>query len=142
MPGILVFVSVIVTVHALGTALGGWAVLEENYSKQEHGQELLMPMGLAWFVALLCWGLAALQAVCVVLARKRRPWVNAVLAVWLAFVVLSTLVGFAGSLAAGAPSLAMLVVLGIDVAALWMVLGDTARRWFSARRPATTPARR
>ncbi|MGW0776878.1 hypothetical protein ACWD01_25200 [Streptomyces sp. NPDC002835] len=140
MPGILVFVLVIVTVHALGTALGGWAVLEENYSKREHGQELLMPMGLAWFVALLCWGLAALQAVCVVLARKRRPWVNVVLAVWLAFVALSTLVGFAGSLAAGAPSLAMLVVLGIDVAALWMVLGDAARRWFSARRPATTPA--
>jgi hypothetical protein len=138
MPGALVFVLVIVTVHALGTAFGGWAVLEENYSKQEHGQDLLMPMATAWFVALFCWGLAALQVVCVVLAHKRRPWVNVVLAVCLAFVAFSTLVGFIGSLAAGAPSLAMLVILGIDGVALWMVLGDTARRWFSARRPAPT----
>ncbi|WP_141662935.1 hypothetical protein [Streptomyces sp. Wb2n-11] len=56
MPGPLVFVLVTVTVHALGTAFGGWAILQENLSKQEHGQDLLTPMGMAWFVALFCWG--------------------------------------------------------------------------------------
>lgn len=55
MPGAVVFVLVVVAVHALGTAFGGWAVVEENRSKQEHGQDLLMPMGMAWFLALFCW---------------------------------------------------------------------------------------
>ncbi|MGW0565552.1 hypothetical protein ACWDZ4_34415 [Streptomyces sp. NPDC003016] len=136
MPGTLVLVLVIVTVHALGTAFGGWAILQENFSKQEHGQDLLMPMGMAWFVALFCWGLAALQVICVVLARKRRLWVRAVFAVWLVFVAFSTLLGFLGSLAAGAPSLAVLVISGIDGVALWVVLGETGRRWFSVRSPA------
>lgn len=138
MTGALVFVLVIVTAHAVGTAFGGWAILEENYSKQEHGQDLLMPMGVAWFVALFCWGVAALQAVCVALARKRRPWIRVVLAVWLIFVALSTLVGFLGSLAAGTPSLAVLVVLGIDAVALWVVCGERAGHWFSVRGPAPT----
>ncbi|MDN3293006.1 hypothetical protein QWM81_02855 [Streptomyces ficellus] len=141
MTGALVFVLVIVTVHALGTAFGGWAILQENYSKQEHGQNLLMPMGMAWFVALFCWGMAALQVVCVVLARKRRPWVRVVLAVWLILVVFSTVLSFIGSLAAGTPSLAMLVVSGIDVVALWVVLGETGRRWFSVRSQAPTAPR-
>ena len=136
MPGVLVAVLVVVTAHALGAAFGGWAVLEENRSKQEHGQDLLLPWGLAWFTALFCWGLAALQIVCVVLARKRRAWVRVVLIVCLSFVALSTVVGFLGSLAADAPSLAMFVIAGIDVAALWMVCGETGRDYFSVRAPA------
>jgi cation transport ATPase len=136
MPGALIFVLVVVAAHALGTAFGGWAVIEENRSKQEHGQDLLMPMAMAWFVALLCWGLAALQAVCVVLARKRGAWVRVVLIVCLAFVSLSTAVGFLGSLVAGTPSLPVFVIAGIDVAALWMVSGHRGRRYFSVGSPA------
>ncbi|KAF4410270.1 collagen-like triple helix repeat-containing protein [Streptomyces lycii] len=140
--GALVFVLVIVAVHALGTAAGGWAVLDENYNKEEHGQDLLMPMGLAWFVAVFCWAMAALQAACVVLARRRRPWIRVVLAVCLAFLACSMFLAFMGSLAAGAPSLAAILVLGVDTAALWVVLGETGRRWFSARGPATPAAHR
>ncbi|MCT9075147.1 hypothetical protein [Streptomyces fulvoviolaceus] len=138
MPWAIIFVLVIVTVNALSAALGGWAILQENYSKQEHNQDLLMPMGTAWFVALFCSGTAALQIVCVVLARRRRPWVNVVLVVWLIFVALSTAVGFLASLVSGAPSLAMLVLFGIDVVALWMALGNAAAYWFSVRGPAPT----
>ncbi|MBO8196811.1 hypothetical protein JW613_00565 [Streptomyces smyrnaeus] len=138
MPGALVFVLVTVAVSALGTAYGSWTLLQENHSKQEHGQELLVPMGMAWFVALFCWGLAALEITCVVLARKRRPWVGAVLAGCLIFVVLATVVGFLGSLVAGAPNLAVLLVLGIDLVAVWVALGETARRWFSVRPPLPT----
>jgi len=133
MSGALVFVLVVVAAHALGTAFGGWAVLEENQNKQEHGQELLLPMGMAWFVALFCWGLAALQVVCVVLARKRRPWVRVVLIVCLGFMALSTGAGFLGSLAAGVPDLAVFVIACVDVAAVWMVSGEAARRYFSVR---------
>ncbi|MFD7408511.1 hypothetical protein ACFV7R_39035 [Streptomyces sp. NPDC059866] len=136
MPGALVFVLVIVTAHAVGTVFGGWAIIEENRSKQEHGQELLLPMGMAWFVALFCWALAALMAVCVVLARGRRPWVRVVLIVSLSFVAFGTVLGFVGSLASGAPSLPVFVIAGIDVAALWMVCGETGRHYFSVRGPA------
>ncbi|MFC9914501.1 hypothetical protein [Streptomyces sp. NPDC127197] len=139
MPGALIFVLVIVTAHALGTVFGGWAIIEENRSKQEHGQELLMPMGMAWFVALFCWALAALMVVCVVLARKRRTWVRVVLIVCLSFVAFGTVLGFLGSLASGAPSLAVFVIAGIDVAALWMVCGETSRHYFSVRSPAPAP---
>ncbi|MEU2572433.1 hypothetical protein ACIP3B_05135 [Streptomyces anulatus] len=139
--GALVFVLVVVAVHAVGTALGGWVVLDENYSKQEHGQDLILPMDMAWFVALLCWGLAALQAVCVALAGRRRPWTRAVLAAGLALVACSTLIGFLGSLLSGAPSLPVLLVFGIDAAALWVLLGGTAQRWFSVRGPAPTTPR-
>ncbi|MBA4863077.1 hypothetical protein H1V43_17155 [Streptomyces sp. PSKA54] len=138
MPGALIFVLVVVTAHALGTVFGGWAIIEENQSKQEHGQDLLMPMGMAWFVALFCWALAALQVVCVVLARGRRTWVRVVLIVCLSFVTLGTVFGFIGSLASGAPSLAMFVIAGIDVAALWIVSGERGRHWFSVRSPAPT----
>ncbi|MFJ7075433.1 hypothetical protein [Streptomyces sp. NPDC098781] len=131
MPAAVVFVLVVVAAHALGTVIGGWAVLDENHSKQEHGQELLMPMGLAWFTALFGWALAALQVHCVVLARGRRPWIRVVLAVCLVFVALSTALGFLGSLAAGTPSVAVLLIAGIDVAAGWVVLGEKGRRWFS-----------
>lgn len=141
MPGALIFVCVIVTAHALGTVFGGWAILDENQSKQEHGQDLLLPMGLAWFVALFCWGLAALQLACVVLAHKRRSWIRVVLIVCLSFVVLSTAIGFLGSLASGAPSLAVFVIAGIDVAALWMVCGERGRHYFSVRSPAPTSPR-
>ncbi|MGW3726359.1 hypothetical protein [Streptomyces sp. NPDC000851] len=138
MPGALIFVLVIVTAHAVGTVFGGWAIIEENQSKQEHGQELLMPMGMAWFVALFCWALAALMVACVVLARKRRTWVRVVLIVCLSFVAFGTVLGFLGSLASGAPSLAVFVIAGIDVAALWMVCGETGRHYFSVRSPAPT----
>ncbi|WP_344494439.1 hypothetical protein [Streptomyces enissocaesilis] len=136
--GALVLVLVVVVAHAVGTAFGGWAILDENYGKREHGQDLIMPMGLARFVAWFCWALAALQVACVVLAGRRRPWVRVVLAVCLAFVACSTLLAFVGSLASGAPSPAVLLVFGIDGAALWVVLGETARRWFSVRGPAPT----
>ncbi|MEV0224071.1 hypothetical protein [Streptomyces sp. NPDC050704] len=138
MPWAIVFVLVIVTLNALSMAFGSWALLQENYSKQEHNQDLLMPMDTAWFVALFCSGMAALQIVCVLLARKRRLWVNAVLAVCLIFVALATVVGFLASLLAGAPSLAMLVLFGIDVVAVWMLLGDSAGHWFSVRGSAPT----
>ncbi|MGP4084924.1 hypothetical protein [Streptomyces sp. KR55] len=138
MPGALIFVLVIVTAHALGTVVGGWAIIEENQSKQEHGQELLLPMGMAWFVALFCWALAALMVVCVVLARGRRPWVRVVLIVCLSFAAFGTVFGFIGSLASGAPSLAMFVIAGVDVAALWMVSGEKGRHYFSVRSPAPT----
>ncbi|WP_143663814.1 hypothetical protein [Streptomyces sp. rh34] len=140
-PGALVFVLVVVAVHAVGTALGGWVVLDENYSKQEHGQDLILPMDMAWFVALFCWGLAALQAACVALSGRRRPWTRAVLAACLALVACSTLIGFLGSLLSGAPSLPVLLVFGIDAAALWVLLGGTAHRWFSVRGPAPTTPR-
>jgi hypothetical protein len=97
-----------------------------------------MPMSMAWFVALFCWGLAALQVVCVVLARKRRTWVRVVLIVCLSFVSLSTVLGFLGSLVAGAPSLPVFVIAGIDVAALWMASGEIGRHYFSVRSPAPT----
>ncbi|MFK4221390.1 hypothetical protein [Streptomyces sp. NPDC020880] len=139
--GSLVFVLVVVAVHAVGTALGGWVVLDENYSKQEHGQDLIMPMDMAWFVALLCWGLAVLQATCVALTGRRRPWTRSVLAVCLAFVACSTLIGFLGSLVSGAPSLPVLLIFGIDAAALWVMFGTTAHRWFSVRGPAPTSPR-
>ncbi|MEE1931333.1 hypothetical protein V1J52_24755 [Streptomyces sp. TRM 70351] len=141
MPAALVLVLVVVALHALGTAVGGWALLQENTGKQEHGQDLLMPMGMAWSVALCCWGLAVLLAVCVVRARKRRPWVRVVFAGWLGLVAFSTLLGVVGSLASGGPSLAVLVLFGVDVSALWLVLGDTVHRWFSVRGPAPTPSR-
>ncbi len=140
MPGSLIFILVVVTAHALGTAFGGWALLEENRSKQEHGQDLLMPVGVAWFTALFCWALAALLVACVVLARRRRPWIRVVLIVCLSFVALSTSVAFLGSLASGAPSLAVFVIAGIDVAALWVVCGKTGRGHFSVR--AQQPASR
>lgn len=142
MPGVIVFVLVIVAVHAVGTALGGLVLLQENYSKREHGQDLLMPMDAAWFAALFCWALAALQAVCVVLARKRRPWVGVVLAISLIFAALGTVVGFLGSLAAEAPSLTLLVVFAVDVVAVCLVLGETSGRWFSVRRTASTAHQR
>lgn len=138
MPGALIFVLVVVAVHALGTAFGGWAVLEENQSKQEHGQELVMPMAMAWFVALFCWGLAALQVACVVLARGRRLWVRVVLIVCLAFVALGSALGSLGSLVAGAPSLPVFLIAGIDVWALWLVSGEKGRHYFSADSPAPT----
>ena len=56
-----------------------------------------------------------------------------VLVVCLAFMALSTVLGFLGSLAAGAPSLAVFVIAGIDVAALWRVCGRSARDYFSVR---------
>lgn len=138
MPWALVFVLVVASVHALGSVLGGWAILEENQSQREHGQDLLMPMGMAWFVALFCWGLAVLQAVCVVLARKRRSWVRVVLIVCLSLATLGTVLAFLGSLTAGAPSLVAFVVACADVAALWMVSGGTGSQFFSVRGPAPT----
>jgi hypothetical protein len=129
-----------VTLHAVGTAFGGWLILQENYTKQEHGQDLLLPMGMAWFVALICWGLAVFQGVCVVRAWKRRPWVRVAFAVLLSFTVLSTAVGFLGSLAAGAPAREVLVILGLDVAALWVLFGESARGWFSPHSAASTAA--
>ncbi|MEV6172569.1 hypothetical protein AB0L99_30705 [Streptomyces sp. NPDC051954] len=138
MPGALVFVLVIVAAHALGTVIGGWVVIDENQNKQEHGQDLLMPMSMAWFVALFCWGLAALQIVCVVLARRRRSWIRVVLIVCLSLLALGTVFGFLGSLTSGAPNLAVFVIAGIDVAALWMVSGEQGRHYFAVRNPTST----
>lgn len=142
MPGTVIFVLVIVTLHALGMAFGGWAILDENQSKQDHGQDLLLPWSMAWFVALFCWGLAAPQILSVVLARKRRPWVRVVLIVSLSFTAVSMALSFVVSLAAGAPSLAGFVIVGIDVAALWMICREPARHYFSVRGPAPASPRR
>ncbi|MFD5163018.1 hypothetical protein ACFWMJ_34025 [Streptomyces hawaiiensis] len=137
MPGAVVLALVMVTGHALGYVLGGWAVIDENRSKQDHGQDLLLPWALAWFVALFCWGLAVLQVACLVLARKRRHWVRVVLIVCLSLVALSMVVAFLGSLAAGAPSLPAFLIAGLDVAALWTVSGAKGRGYFSVRGPAS-----
>jgi len=140
MPGVVVFVLVIVALHALTSALGGWALLEENYSRQEHGQEALVPIGAAWFVALICWGLAGLNAVCVVLARKRRTSVRVLITVSQSFMAFSSLLGTGVSVAAGAPSPVLLVLLLADAAALFLVCGEHSRRWFSLSGPAGVPA--
>lgn len=131
MPRALVAVLVLVVVHALGSGLGGWAVLEENENKREHGQELLMPTGMAWAVALISVGLAVLQIVCVVLARGRRLWVRAALAPCLALVALAMLFSLLSSMGSEEPSLAAFLLLVADVAALWVLLGETGRHWFS-----------
>ncbi|GGX14260.1 hypothetical protein [Streptomyces lomondensis] len=136
MPRILICVLALVALHALGSAFGGWAILEENRSKQEHGQDLLMPMGMAWFMALIIWGLAALQVACVVLARKRRAWVRVVLIVCLSLASVGTTFAFIGSLTTGAPSLAAFLLACFDIAAVWTVSGETGRAYFSVRAPA------
>ncbi|GAA2588813.1 hypothetical protein GCM10011428_72030 [Streptomyces violaceus] len=137
MPGAVILALVMVCGHALGYVFGGWALIDENRSKLEHGQDLLMPMAMAWCVALFLWGVAALQVACVVLARKRRYWVRVVLIVCLSFVALSMIVAFLGSLVGGVPSLPAFVIAGLDVAALWMVSGPSGHDYFSARGPAS-----
>lgn len=140
MPGAVVGVLVIVGLHALMTVFGAWAVVSENYSKQEHNQELIMPMGAAWGVAAVSAGLAAFTLLCVALARTRRPWIRVVFAVWLGFLMVAELLAFIVSLGFGAPNTGALPVLFIDAVGLWTVLGDTAREWFlTPARPADTP---
>ncbi|MET7637156.1 hypothetical protein [Streptomyces sp. NPDC005438] len=129
--GFLVFALVVVFLHALGNVAGGWAVLDENYSRQEHGQEPILSMSAAWLVALFCWALAALHTVLVVLARKRRSWVRTALAALMILMVFSTGLGFFASLVTGAPDPVILVILAVDVAALWALVGEAGRRWFS-----------
>lgn len=138
MPKALVSVLVIVVAQALGTVFGGWAVIEENQNKQDHGQDLLMPWAMAWSTALFCWGLAALQLACVVLARRRRAWIRVVLIVCLSFMTLSTAFAFLGSLTSGAPNLAAFLIAGFDVAALKVVCGRTGRHHFAVRNSAPT----
>lgn len=135
MPGVLVFALVVVALHALATLLGGWVILDDNYTGQEHNQELLMPMHVAWFFAVFCWGLGAAQILCVVRARKRSPWIRVALIVFLGFTALSSIFGFVASVLADAYSPALLVMFGIDVAALWQVCGEDGGRWFSRREP-------
>jgi glucan phosphoethanolaminetransferase (alkaline phosphatase superfamily) len=137
MPGAVILALVMVTGHALGYVFGGWAVIDENRSKLEHGQDLLMPMAMAWFVALFLWGLAALQVACVLQARKRRLWVRVVLIVCLSFAALSMAFAFLASLATGVPAPPAFLIAALDVAALWMVSGEKGRDYFSARGPAS-----
>jgi hypothetical protein len=142
MPKSLIFVLVLAGGHALGNVFGGWAVIDENQSKLDHGQDLLMPMAMAWFLALFCWGLAALQVACLVVARGRRLWVRVALIVCLSFAALGMVFASVGSLVAGAPSLPAFLIAFADLAALWTVSGETGRRYFSVRAPApgVTPA--
>ncbi|MEW2402515.1 hypothetical protein [Streptomyces sp. NPDC046862] len=137
MPRPVMLVLVLLTLHGLGYVFGGWAIIDETRSRQEHGQDPHMPMAMTWFVALFCWGLAALQAACVVRARRRRTWIRVVLIVCLSLVSLSMVFAFIGSLASDAPSLAAFLVAGFDIAALWMVSGETGRAYFSVRGPAS-----
>lgn len=139
MPRVVVLALVMVTLHALGYVFFGWASIEEARSRREHGQDLFMPMSMTWFVALCCWGLAAFQIACVVQARKRRGWIRVVFIVCLSLGSLSTVFAFIGSMAAGAPSLAGFVLAGFDIAALWMVSGETGRAYFSVRGQAPVP---
>lgn len=130
MPGGVIFALVVVALHALGTAFSGWAVLEENRNKQDHGQELLMPMGAAWLLALLFWCLAALLAFCVALARKRHAWIRTALTVWtiLSLVAIGFLI--LASLTEGPPGAGMLAPFVVDAVVLWHLLGQDARDWF------------
>lgn len=140
MPGSLVFVLVVAAGHAIGCVVGGWAVVAENRNKQDHGQDLIMSWGLAWFVALLCWGLAAMLIACAVLAHRRHTWVRVALIACLGLVTLSMVLAFFGSLAGGAPNLAAFLIAVVDGAALWTVSGVSGRSHFTAR-PAVTGAR-
>lgn len=140
-PGALIFVLVVAAGHAVGCVFGGWAVIAENRNKQDHGQDLIMSWGLAWFVALLCWGLAAMLIACAVLAHRRHTWVRVVLIVCLGFVTLAMLLAILGSLAGGAPNLAALLIAVVDGAALWIVSGGSGRSYFTAR-PTVTGARK
>jgi hypothetical protein len=133
MPRVVVLVLALVIFHALGNVLGGWTFIEENRSRQEHGQDLLLPTALAWLMALFCWGLAALQIACAVLARRRRTWIRVALIVCLSVLSLGVVFAFIVSMAAGAPSLAGFVLAGFDIAALWTVSGETGRAYFSVR---------
>lgn len=140
MPGALIFVLVVAAGHAVGCVFGGWAVIAENRNKQDHGQDLIMSWGLAWFVALLCWGLAAMLIACAVLAHRRHSWVRVVLIVCLGLVTLAMLFALLGSLAGGAPNPGVLLIAVVDGAALWTVSGGSGRSYFAAR-PAVTGAR-
>ncbi|MFJ8592339.1 hypothetical protein [Streptomyces sp. NPDC093598] len=133
MPKSLIWILVLVSAHALGTFFGGWAIIDENRSKLDHGQDPLMPMALAWLLALFCCGLAALQVTCVVLARGRRSWVRVALIVCLSIAALGMVFAALGSLTAGAPSLPAFLFAFADLAALWTVCGETGRRYFSVR---------
>lgn len=135
MPAAIVVALVVVALRALTLLVGGWFILEENYSQQEHNQELLMPMSAAWLFAVLCGGLAAAQVYCVVRARGRRAWIRVVLIVFLSLMAFSSVVGIVVSVAAGAASPGTLAFLGADVGALSIVGGAHGRRWFSASGP-------
>ncbi|MEV5432552.1 hypothetical protein [Streptomyces sp. NPDC052701] len=132
MPKSLVFVLLLVCVHAIGAVFGGWAILDEVQSKLEHGQDPSMPMATARLLALFCCGLAALHITCVAMARGRRSWVRVALIVCLSIAVFGTVFAFLGSLTAGAPSLPAFLFAFADLAALWTVSGETGRRYFSA----------
>ncbi|MFI6376855.1 hypothetical protein [Streptomyces sp. NPDC050546] len=142
MPRSLIWILVLVCVHAIGSFFGGWAVIDENQSKLDHGQDPLMPMAMAWLLALFCCGLAALHLTCVALAHGRHAWVRVALIVCLSLAALGMVFVFLGSLAAGAPSPPAFLFACMDVAALWTVSGETGRRYFSVRAAApavTTP---
>ncbi|WP_146046238.1 hypothetical protein [Streptomyces cahuitamycinicus] len=139
MPKSLIFILVLVCVQAIGTFFGGWAVIDENQSKLDHGQDPLMPMAAAWFLALFCCGLAALQITCVALARGRRPWVRVALIVCLSIAALGMVFAALGSLTAGAANLPAFLFAFADLAALRTVSGETGRRYFSARAGVLTP---
>ncbi|MFC9506259.1 hypothetical protein [Streptomyces sp. NPDC057002] len=142
MPKSLIWILVLVCVHGIGTFFGGWAVIDENQSKLDHGQDPLMPMAMAWLLALFCCGLAALNITCAVLARGRRYWVRVALIVCLSLAALGMVFAFLGSLTAGAPSHPAFLVACADLAALWTVSGETGRQYFSVRAAApgvTTP---
>lgn len=134
--GAMIFALVLVGLQMLGLVLGGWAVLAENRSRQEHGQDPLTVM--AWIVALYCWAQAALHGVCLVLARRRRPWVRVALIVCLTLMSLSALVRFLNLAAAEADTRGALLVFVLDVAALWTVCGESGDRWFSVPDQAPT----
>ncbi|MEU3889387.1 hypothetical protein [Streptomyces sp. NPDC029041] len=139
MPKSLMWILVLVCVHGIGTFFGAWAIIDENQNKLDHGQDPLMPMPMAWLLALFCCGLAALHLTCVVLARGRRPWVRVALIVCLSIASLGVVFAALGSLAAGAPSLPAFLFALADLAALWTVSGGTGRRYFSARAEVRTP---
>ncbi|MFI8194471.1 hypothetical protein ACIF8T_38115 [Streptomyces sp. NPDC085946] len=133
MPKSLIFILVLVCVHAIGAFFGGWAIIDEVQSKLDHGQDPPMPMAMAWLLALFCCGLAALHITCVAMARGRRSWVRVALIVCLSIAALGTVLTFLGSLIAGAPSHPAFLFAFADLAALWTVSGETGRRYFSAR---------
>lgn len=132
MPRSLVFVLLLVCVHAIGAVFGGLAIIDEVHSKLEHGQDPPMPLATARLLALFCCGLAALSITCVAMARGRRSWVRVALTVCLSIAVFGTVFTLLGSLTAGTPSLPSFLFAFADLAALRTVSGETGRRYFSA----------
>jgi hypothetical protein len=122
MPGSIRAAMVAAGVQALINGVGGFFLLGEIRDRHDHGQEVAPVMGPAAWLSL---AVAAVLAVCCLLAHRRLGWVRTVLLVVQGVAVISGVI----SLVVAGPG----ALLGL-VLALWIgvvVGGDGGRRWFS-----------